>query len=197
MAEKRCPNCRLLNPPNAQRCDCGYNFDAQRVQAPIPGSVQGVKNGIRGWLAFLVLGLTVFGPLFGFGRLSGDFQSAEHMMRGLSQNTQWANYKEAVWVIFFFASGISISGGLALATRFLPSTVPFAMTCLWLSGPGSGIANLIAGFAVFGMRAKESAPEMVGGIIGTVVAAAIWTAYLAKSKRVRATYLVGDHERAS
>ena len=27
----RCPNCRLLNPPAAQACDCGYQFATGRV----------------------------------------------------------------------------------------------------------------------------------------------------------------------
>ena len=27
-----CPKCGLLNPPSAQRCDCGYDFMAKRVK---------------------------------------------------------------------------------------------------------------------------------------------------------------------
>jgi hypothetical protein len=27
--ETKCPDCGLLNPPNAQRCDCGHEFAAQ------------------------------------------------------------------------------------------------------------------------------------------------------------------------
>jgi hypothetical protein len=26
-----CPKCGLINPPSAQRCDCGYDFAAKRV----------------------------------------------------------------------------------------------------------------------------------------------------------------------
>jgi uncharacterized membrane protein YvbJ len=29
---KNCPNCGLGNPPNAQRCDCGYDFDSMTVK---------------------------------------------------------------------------------------------------------------------------------------------------------------------
>jgi hypothetical protein len=33
-----CPECRLLNPPTAQRCDCGYDFQTQKMKASyIPG----------------------------------------------------------------------------------------------------------------------------------------------------------------
>lgn len=30
-AVKDCPRCGLVNPPSAQRCDCGYDFGARRV----------------------------------------------------------------------------------------------------------------------------------------------------------------------
>jgi hypothetical protein len=31
-----CPRCGLANPPEAQRCDCGYDFTARRMGRP-PG----------------------------------------------------------------------------------------------------------------------------------------------------------------
>lgn len=29
---KKCPNCRLINPSEAEECDCGYNFETRMVQ---------------------------------------------------------------------------------------------------------------------------------------------------------------------
>ncbi len=29
---KTCPNCKLINPVNAQYCDCGYNFHSDTVE---------------------------------------------------------------------------------------------------------------------------------------------------------------------
>ncbi len=29
----KCPNCSLLNPENAERCDCGYDFPTQTIKA--------------------------------------------------------------------------------------------------------------------------------------------------------------------
>ena len=29
---RRCPRCRLYNPPEALRCDCGYDFATATVQ---------------------------------------------------------------------------------------------------------------------------------------------------------------------
>lgn len=28
----KCPTCGLINPPDAQRCDCGYDFEAQTME---------------------------------------------------------------------------------------------------------------------------------------------------------------------
>jgi hypothetical protein len=27
-----CPNCKLVNPPNAERCDCGYDFQTRMIE---------------------------------------------------------------------------------------------------------------------------------------------------------------------
>src|SRR5437763_220882 len=32
----QCPSCRLLNPPNAIRCDCGYDFATHTAEQPPP-----------------------------------------------------------------------------------------------------------------------------------------------------------------
>ena len=31
-ASRTCPHCQLENPPGAQRCDCGYDFDSGTVR---------------------------------------------------------------------------------------------------------------------------------------------------------------------
>lgn len=32
---KRCPRCKLVNPENGLRCDCGYDFEAQAVKGSL------------------------------------------------------------------------------------------------------------------------------------------------------------------
>lgn len=32
---RRCPSCRLINPPSALRCDCGYVFATGEQSAPL------------------------------------------------------------------------------------------------------------------------------------------------------------------
>jgi len=51
-----CPKCRLVSPPSAQRCDCGYDFNLNRMERPYiadarlePGSpAVGVIAGLFG-----------------------------------------------------------------------------------------------------------------------------------------------------
>lgn len=42
-----CPVCGLVNPPSAQRCDCGYDFVARRLKESYAGtaSIQGPSLG--------------------------------------------------------------------------------------------------------------------------------------------------------
>jgi uncharacterized RDD family membrane protein YckC len=51
---KRCPNCRLVNPESALRCDCGYDFDAAELKESLLSDaekVHGVSSSVRfcGW----------------------------------------------------------------------------------------------------------------------------------------------------
>lgn len=40
---KECPECRLINPDAAQRCDCGYDFDNMTLY-PTPQYRQYLKS---------------------------------------------------------------------------------------------------------------------------------------------------------
>lgn len=58
---KDCPKCRLVNPPDAQRCDCGYDFDARAMRQSYAGPD---GRAAAGW------GTRLFGVLcFGFAGL--------------------------------------------------------------------------------------------------------------------------------
>ena len=62
----QCPSCKLINPPTAKRCDCGYDFETGKVerpylQQPLPpelrqGAVVLAIVNIVGGLAALVSG---------------------------------------------------------------------------------------------------------------------------------------------
>jgi hypothetical protein len=57
---RTCPRCRLVNPPEAVRCDCGYDFVAQQVSNTLLSESErsqavGSTNAVR---LSCVLGLT-------------------------------------------------------------------------------------------------------------------------------------------
>lgn len=48
-----CPRCKLISPPTAKRCDCGYDFETKTVDASY--SPQGMPKEIRTALVVLVV----------------------------------------------------------------------------------------------------------------------------------------------
>lgn len=56
-----CPRCRLVNPPTAQRCDCGYDFAARAVRPSyLPGAASAsLAHPSLGELALCVLAAPV------------------------------------------------------------------------------------------------------------------------------------------
>lgn len=60
-----CPNCKLINPPTAQRCDCGYDFPSGEMKESYLPSRK-LKTNIAGaaWIGSLAaIMLRVFGLL--------------------------------------------------------------------------------------------------------------------------------------
>jgi hypothetical protein len=57
MATKDCPHCRLANPLEAQRCDCGYDFTSHEMEPSYlrPKVFRSINGGI------LVAGAVLFG----------------------------------------------------------------------------------------------------------------------------------------
>ena len=63
MAEaKDCPRCKLVNPPEAVRCDCGYDFVAKQFVGTLLPSVasrSGYDSGSALLLGFLLVSVGV------------------------------------------------------------------------------------------------------------------------------------------
>ncbi|OIQ66505.1 hypothetical protein GALL_519220 [mine drainage metagenome] len=82
---------------------------------------------------------------------------------------------------------LSFYAGLGLAKGRDISVVKRAKIILWVIGPVASIVmGLFIPLAVFGKI--ESDPQFFGAFIASVIVSAIWTAYLSKSRRVKATY---------
>ncbi|MFH1467158.1 MAG: hypothetical protein ABIO70_22430 [Pseudomonadota bacterium] len=61
----RCPTCGLLNPPNAQRCDCGYDFAAGERRDSYLCATQGPGERAPKWLLTVGWVFCALGGLIG------------------------------------------------------------------------------------------------------------------------------------
>jgi hypothetical protein len=157
-----------------------------------PPVVLDESAGIGGWLLLLIFGLMFFGPLMGFGRVGSAFTSVESQHPHLKEVAAWGLYKSAAWVAYLVVCCLSFYAGLGLLKGRDISVVKRAKILLWVIGP---VASLFIGLGLPIMFLGEimsfdpnTVGEFIGSLIASLIGAAIWTAYLTKSKRVRATY---------
>lgn len=146
-------------------------------------------SGVQGWLAFLIVALMILGPLMGLGNLSGEFKTMVEQYPELAANPQWQRYERVTWYVYIITALISFSAGYRLWKIHVPESVHFAIVALWLAGP---VGNLMYGLSaayVFDENIFQSgASELLSGLIGSALAAGVWTAYLLRSVRVKNTY---------
>lgn len=148
---------------------------------------QSSVSAVGGWLLLLVLGLIFIDPLMGSGRINSDFMSVEDQYPNLKSIAEWGTYKSATWWTFLFVCCLSFYAGLGLVKDRSMLAVKRAKFILWVIGPlASLILRVFLPVLFFGK--SEPDPQFVGSMIASIIAAAIWTAYLSKSKRVKATY---------
>jgi hypothetical protein len=167
------------------------------LQVPEPENQSGTKTqikkkpgptGVGGWLLLLIVGMMILGPLLSAGHINAEIMMAEREYPGITSFEKWQTYKTITWLVFVAVATMSFYGGLGLAGGKDWSVVTRAKAILWVTGPGSSIVmGVLIPFTIFGeFNAMDN--QFLGAFIGSVLAAAIWTIYLAKSKRVRNTY---------
>lgn len=146
-------------------------------------------RGVGGWLYFLIIVLTLIGPLAALGRLAREIATSETQMPGLASVPAWGDYKLALWLITFAAAIMNFVAGYRLARFHVSGSVRFAIISLWCAGPGTTIPVVIAAALIFGpATVTEMARELSIGTFQGAIGAAVWTTYLRVSVRVRNTY---------
>lgn len=161
-------------------------LDSEKTNADV--KVKPPLAGVAGWLALLVFGLMVGGPLMLLGRVSQDIGDAERAETSLIGNVKWDNFKMYTWCLCVALMALSIYTGYMLWKKRGPHVVKAAVINVWVLGPIGGAAlatvpQLLAFGQVYGLN------EMIPGMIGTLGPAVLWTLYLYRSKRVKNTYL--------
>lgn len=146
--------------------------------------------GVRGWLALLVAGLFVFGPLMLLGQTEGVLRDAELAYPKLLQLSQWSTYKSSVWGVVLVCIALSLWAAWGLMKGNTFGHVRRAQVVLWVIGPAKNFAlSLILPVVIFGHSSFDG--QALGALLASAIVALIWTLYLQLSKRVKATYPIG------
>jgi hypothetical protein len=77
---KDCPKCGLVNPPDAQRCDCGYDFVTRTVEESYLGKRDPRADNLTLAETALVIAVPVFGLFIGVVARSQGRRRAGNMM---------------------------------------------------------------------------------------------------------------------
>jgi hypothetical protein len=162
------------------------SVDASGPSAESAASSEAQPSGVGGWLALLVFILLFFKPIRDGWRLYRDFTTAVEDMPVLATMSEWQTYEAASWAAFAVFAALSIYGGWGLAKGRDWRVVRRAIAVLWVSGPVTSIVALALSVACFG--GFDLNGEFARMFVLSAAGAAIWTAYLLKSVRVRNTY---------
>jgi hypothetical protein len=76
---KRCPHCKLVNPENGLRCDCGYDFDSNELKASLMNDKERRVSSTARLIAFVTDSVLIQIPFFLFLRAhTGSHQAVEY-----------------------------------------------------------------------------------------------------------------------
>jgi len=142
-------------------------------------------KGVGGWLLLLILILTVVGPIW---RAFRTFQRWEGLRQSTPEYAAAAEFsllQSIGWGTYIVTTVIGIAIGILLWKRHRRSTVLIAIAGIWLMSPVAELVSYLIGLIVVGERVLISNLRFM---IVPLASAALFTAYLLKSKRVRNTY---------
>ena len=156
---------------------------------PSTGENPSGQAGIGGWLAFLIVVLVFGRPVFEAIAQSAAFTRQIMADRSLLHDIVWNRHRQIVWAVFFMMSALTVSAGFALWKLHRPVSVKYAIAVLWIAWPGSyiGVALVWLGLG-HPLLALSTVVLEWQGLLTSLIAPLIWTAYLRYSERVRNTY---------
>ncbi len=146
-----------------------------------------MPSGVGGWLGLLTAVLLVMGPLAGATQMLVGIPAAESENPALSTMPAWTFFKSVMWSAHLIIAAISVYAGWGLARGTSWRVVRRAKVALWVVGP---VAIIVLGAVVplVTLGHIEAATGLLPELVRSSMIALVWTLYLSKSKRVRATY---------
>ncbi len=143
--------------------------------------------GVRGWLLFLVVMLCALSPLRTISSSISEMSSAESSFPELVNIDSWRTFKLVSGIAVSIICALSVYAGYSLATHRKKSVVRNVTRLLWIIGPfGVIVTSSVIPLMMFGN--PNWGAQFLGALAGQIIAAAVWSAYLRKSERVKATY---------
>jgi len=146
------------------------------------------SKGVGGFLALLVAGLMVFGPLLSVLMAFGEMRRTEETFPHIVGTSAWSSFNTIAWTSLSVQVALTFSAGLMLSNIFRPSSVRFTIFVLWFSGIGLTLISMAFVASIPGIDGGALAGEIAKGLVQGTIVAGVWTAYLLLSKRVKATY---------
>ena len=127
-------------------------------------------TGVGGWLALLIVGLVLVGPLRSVQQLSDSLTALETATPKLVAHPVWNSYKSWAWAVVLSAAALSIFTGARLAISREASVVKYSIASSWLCGPVVAAALGIAvPLLIFGDHLRLTDVlgdmEMIGGLL--------------------------------
>ncbi|MDV3257760.1 MAG: DUF2569 domain-containing protein [Sphingomonas sp.] len=101
-------------------------------------------------------------------------------------NANWVINTSTFWMVFLLVATLSIYAGLRLWRDRSRAAVKAAIVILWIYSPIAAVDLLIASAYLEGQVTWANAATTIAT---NLTIAAVWTAYLLRSRRVRNTYI--------
>ncbi len=149
-------------------------------------------HGVSGWLGFLVVVLGILSPARMLIHAVGNIREIAILGQMLGPNT--STYIPFSWGLV----AVSAAGSIFLAYRLLAvhrwSSVGIVITGLWCLALLPSLIDAVVSSILFPEFAGAMIPEALSSAARSSISAALWTAYLVKSKRVANTYITDADE---
>jgi len=152
-------------------------------------SLPATPRGVGGWLLVLVVAMMLVTPLLGAAYSVGCLMKVREQYASLTALGVWPSFDRAYWSTFALAAVLLAWGGFGLARRRDWAAVERAKMILWIGWPiGIWIQGIVIPLFAFG-RADPIHSLFIVPFVLSLLCAGGWSAYLARSRRVRATYV--------
>jgi uncharacterized protein DUF2569 len=148
------------------------------------------ESGVGGWLFLLIIGLAVLGPFRTWTNYEAEIVDFERKTAGLAANPIWHSLKMVTLEALGLGCAIGFIAAALLVGRFRRSTPPIVMVLLFMMAMLPPLFEYLSYYFIYpaALNPDVAAQQLVAAAPGLLYAM-VWSTYLYRSKRVKATYV--------